>query len=111
MPEQQIHLVFTVTWDDEYETAEGARQDLFRTLEECEQAGLFERNTIEFSYGEAETHVPETRRWMVVDVNRTPIITGMHSRGNAQSEADRLNDEGLPEFRPYRVVRDVVADT
>lgn len=53
--------------------------------------------------------MPEVERWMVVDRNRTPIFVGMHSRDNAKSEADRLNEEGLAEFRPYRVVRDAVA--
>lgn len=46
---------------------------------------------------------------MVVDKNRTPIITGMLSEDNAQSEADRLNAEGLAGFAPYRVVPDLVA--
>lgn len=53
----------------------------------------------------------ERERWMVVDRNRTPIITGMYRQENAQQEADLLNEEGLPEFRPYRVVRDVVAES
>lgn len=51
-----------------------------------------------------------TERWMVVDKNRAPMWPGMYSRDNAQDEADRLNREGLPEFKPYRVVRDVVAE-
>lgn len=49
-------------------------------------------------------------RWMVVDCNRTPIHTGMFRRDNAQMEADRLNTDGLAELRPYRVVRDLVAE-
>lgn len=49
-------------------------------------------------------------RWMVVDKDRTPIMTGMYRRENAQGEADRLNREGLSEFAPYRVVADVVAE-
>jgi hypothetical protein len=48
-------------------------------------------------------------RWMVVDKNRTPIHTGMLRRENADSEAARLNEEGLSEFAPYRVVADTVA--
>lgn len=53
--------------------------------------------------------LPETERWMVVDKNRTPIIPGLHRRENAESEAKRLNEEGLADFAPYRVVPDVVA--
>ena len=51
------------------------------------------------------------QRWMVVDKNRTPIVSGMYRRANAQLEADELNRSGLEEFRPYRVVEDVVAET
>ena len=43
-------------------------------------------------------------RWMVVDKNRTPIITGMLRRSNAVNEAEELNRTGLPECRPYYVV-------
>ena len=50
------------------------------------------------------------KRWMVVDKNRTPIITGMFSYMNAQQEAEDLNKTGLADFAPYRVVRDVVAE-
>lgn len=50
-------------------------------------------------------------RWMVVDKNRTPIVTGMYSRDNALDEAKELNATGLAEFGPYRVVEDVVAET
>lgn len=50
-------------------------------------------------------------RWMVVDKNRSPIVTGMFRQENAQQEADELNRTGLEEFRPYRVVRDVVAES
>jgi hypothetical protein len=51
-----------------------------------------------------------TEQWMVVDCNRSPIFTNMYNKDNAQSEADRLNIEGLTEYRPYRVVRDIVAE-
>lgn len=50
-------------------------------------------------------------RWMVVDRNRTPIITGMYRRTNAQQEADELNASGVPDGRPYRVVRDLAAES
>lgn len=49
-------------------------------------------------------------RWMVVDKNRTAIIVGMYRQENAQREADELNATGLEEFRPYRVVPDLVAE-
>lgn len=52
----------------------------------------------------------DNERWMVVGKDQQPIWTGMYSRENAQEEADRLNAEGLPEFGPYRVVRDEVAE-
>lgn len=49
-------------------------------------------------------------RWMVVSRSRQPIITGLYSQEVAQNEADILNADGLPEFAPYRVVRDLVAE-
>jgi len=50
-------------------------------------------------------------RWMVVDKNRTPIVCGMFSKAATEDEARVLNEEGLEEFRPYRVVRDLVAES
>lgn len=50
------------------------------------------------------------QRWMVVGRNRTPIITGMYSWENARMEAVELNATGLPEWGPYRVVSDEVAE-
>ncbi len=47
---------------------------------------------------------------MVVGKDRSPVITGMYRRENAQEEADLLNESGVPEYRPYRVVRDLVAE-
>lgn len=52
-----------------------------------------------------------SERWMVVDKNRACVWGGMYSQANAEEEAARLNTEGMAEFRPYRVVRDVVAET
>jgi len=49
-------------------------------------------------------------RWMVVASDRTPVFTGMYRLENAQDDADRLNREGLEQYRPYRVVRDLVAE-
>lgn len=49
-------------------------------------------------------------RWMVVTKDRVPVITGMYRRSNAQDEADELNRTGLEEYRPYRVVPDLVAE-
>ena len=49
-------------------------------------------------------------RWMVVTKDRTPVMTGMYRQENAQDEADELNRTGLAEYRPYRVVRDLVSE-
>lgn len=49
-------------------------------------------------------------RWMVVDYNGNPIFAGMYRQENAQEDADRLNREGVPEGRPYRVERDLITE-
>lgn len=49
-------------------------------------------------------------RWMVVGKGRVPVITGMYRRENAQDEAEELNRSGLEEYKPYYVVRDIVAE-
>ena len=53
----------------------------------------------------------QVQRWMVVDKDNSPIHKGMYRHDNAQDEADRLNREGLAEYRPYLVVPDTVAMT
>jgi hypothetical protein len=40
---------------------------------------------------------------------RTPIVTGMCSRANAEDEANELNRTVLAEYGPCRVAADVVA--
>lgn len=46
-------------------------------------------------------------RWMVVDKNRTPVVTGLIVKENAQMTADALNDL---ESEGHRVVPDLVAE-
>jgi hypothetical protein len=55
MPNTTITLAFEVSYKKKHETKQGAREDLFRILEEAEQAGFFERQTIQVSYGEVTT--------------------------------------------------------
>lgn len=45
-------------------------------------------------------------RWRVVTNDGTPIWTGMYRRANAETEAGRLNAEGLADYAPYRVEPD-----
>lgn len=107
----------------EAEVAAKAHRDAHNPGSTCPTCGKSTTGSEGWSTGQCDDcHLTDTttregrnmrdnERWMVVDKNRTPIHTGMHSRDNAQSEADRLNDDGLPEFRPYRVVPGVVAES
>jgi hypothetical protein len=51
-------------------------------------------------------------RWMVVDRDRTPIVTGLFSRSDADEEASDLADPTnmFGGHGPYRVVRDLVSE-
>lgn len=45
----------------------------------------------------------ERGTWKVVTNDGDAVFVGMFRESNAQMKADRLNVEGLAEFRPYRV--------
>ena len=47
------------------------------------------------------------RHWWVIDCNKTKVVGPLYSKRNAEEEAAVLNNEGLPEFRPYTTFNDI----